>query len=53
MATRGINQESFMSLRKACIDGGLVPDKPSAEMAPKDWQTLFGAIDEAIGYTAS
>ena len=53
MATRGINQESFMSLRKACIDGGLVPDKPSAEMAPKDWQALFGAIDEAIGYTAS
>lgn len=53
MATRGINQESFMSLRKACIDGGLVPDKPSTEMAPKDWQTLFGAIDEAIGYTAS
>ena len=53
MATRGINQESFMSLRKACIDGGLVPEKPSAEMAPKDWQTLFGAIDEAIGYTAS
>ena len=53
MATRGINQDSFMSLRKACIDGGLVPDKPSTEMAPKDWQTLFGAIDEAIGYTAS
>ena len=53
MATRGINQESFMSLRKACIDGGLVPDKPSAEMTQKDWQTLFGAIDEAIGYTAS
>ena len=53
MATRGINQDSFLSLRKACIDGGLVPDKPSTEMAPKDWQTLFGAIDEAIGYTAS
>ena len=48
-----LDHGSSYEICKACIDGGLVPDKPSAEMAPKDWQTLFGASDEAIGYTAS
>lgn len=50
MASRGIKQESFMSLRKACIDGGIVPDKPSADMTQKDWNDLFSAMDECIGY---
>ena len=48
--SRNLSLDRFLSLRKACIDGGTVQDKPSADMTPRDWQTLFDAIDAKIGY---
>ena len=48
--SRNLSLERFVSLRKACIDGGIVQEKPSADMTQKDWQTLFDAIDAIIGY---
>ena len=45
---RNITVDQFAVLRDACIRSGAVPDMRSADMAQRDWETLFRAIDEQI-----
>lgn len=45
---RNLSSEQFADLRNACIVCGAAPDMRSADMAQRDWETLFRAIDEQI-----
>lgn len=45
---RNITADQFAALRDACIRSGAVPDMRSSDMAQRDWETLFRAIDEQI-----
>ena len=45
---RNITVDQFAVLRDACIRSGAVPDMRSADMAQRDWEALFRAIDEQI-----
>lgn len=45
---RNLTSEQFADLRNACIISGAVPDMRSADMAQRDWEALFRAIDEAL-----
>lgn len=45
---RNMTADQFTILRAACIRSGAVPDIRSADMAQRDWETLFRAIDEQI-----
>ena len=50
--TRNITADQFAVLRDACIRSGAVPDMRSADMAQRDWETLFRAIDERLGWAS-
>ena len=49
---RNLTSEQFADLRNACIICGAVPDKRSSDMTQRDWETLFRAIDEQIGWAS-
>ena len=49
---RNLTSEQFADLRDACIRSGAVPDMRSADMAQRDWETLFRAIDERLGWAS-
>ena len=48
----GIDDEGFANMRKALIAGGVVEDKPSAEMSRADWEKLFAGIEANFGDVA-
>lgn len=47
-----IDNEGFSQMRASLIAGGVVPDKPSAEMTEADWKQLFRAIESNFGDAA-
>lgn len=47
-----IDNEGFSQMRASLIAGGVVPDKPSAEMTEADWRQLFQAIESNFGDAA-
>lgn len=47
-----IDNEGFSRMRASLIAGGVVPDKPSAEMTEADWKQLFRAIESNFGDAA-
>ena len=49
---RNITVDQFAVLRDACIRSGAVPDMRSADMTQRDWETLFRAIDERLGWAS-
>lgn len=49
---RNLTSEQFADLRNACIVCGAVPDIRSADMTQRDWETLFRAIDERLGWAS-
>lgn len=49
---RNLTSEQFADLRNACIISGAVPDMRSADMEQRDWEALFRAIDEQIGWAS-
>ena len=49
---RNLTSEQFADLRNACIVCGAAPDMRSADMTQRDWETLFRAIDERLGWAS-
>ena len=49
---RNITTDQFAALRDACIRSGAVSDIRSADMAQRDWEALFRAIDERLGWAS-
>ena len=49
---RNLTSEQFTVLRAACIRNGAVTDIRSADMTQRDWEALFRAIDEKIGWAS-
>ena len=49
---RNLTSEQFADLRNACIICGSVQDIRSSDMTQKDWEALFRAIDEQIGWAS-
>lgn len=49
---RNLTSEQFTVLRAACIRNGAVTDIRSADMTQRDWEALFRAIDEQIGWAS-
>ena len=49
---RNLTSEQFADLRNACIVCGAAPDMRSADMAQRDWEALFRAIDERLGWAS-
>ena len=49
---RNLTSEQFADLRNACIICGAVQDIRSGDMTQRDWETLFRAIDEQIGWAS-
>lgn len=47
-----IDNEGFNQMRASLIAGGVIQDKPSAEMTEADWKQLFQAIDQNFGDAA-
>ena len=49
---RNLTSEQFADLRNACIICGSVQDIRSRAMTQEDWEALFRAIDEQIGWAS-
>lgn len=49
---RNITADQFAVLRDACIRSGEVTDMRSVDMAQRDWEALFRAIDERLGWAS-
>ena len=49
---RQMTADQFACRRNACIVCGAVPDMRSADMTQRDWETLFRAIDERLGWAS-
>ena len=49
---RNLTSEQFTVLRAACIRNGAVTDIRSADMTQRDWEALFRAIDEQLGWAS-
>ena len=49
---RKMTADQFAALRNDCIRFGWVPDMRSDDMTQRDWEALFRAIDEQIGWAS-
>ena len=49
---RQMTADQFAVLRNDCIRLGWVPDMRSDDMTQRDWEALFRAIDEQIGWAS-
>lgn len=53
MTQFGVDKTGFAAMRTALIEGGIVPDKPAADMQEADWKHLFHMIRVNFGDDAA